>query len=375
MDALTLSAQPLPKHMRHNIVHQDLEHHDPATASLEASKLSLSRTFIREARPKVSTFSLARALCAVAENRPLPAFERAVLEERAETCGQDLNRERLWVRMSDLRTMATTPGAKGGYLVGTEMMAPAEPLRPWSVALQSGAQYAEGLESPLALPIITSDPAAEFVAEGVAPTASDPVIGLQSATAHTCVAIIDKVSLQLLRQGPAIEGVLGSMLFRALGRKLDAVVLGGAGGVEPLGVYSATGIGTQAGAALAHAGLLAMRKQVLDAGAMESNLRWIGTPTVQQVLGGREAFTGGGRTLWQDGSVLGLPAAATKDAPTATIGLGDWNQVLVTVFSTMRLDIDRSTHFNSGCVSIRALLFCDVVALQPGALCVATAVS
>jgi len=136
------------------------------------------------------------------------------------------------------------------------------------------------------------------------------------------------------------------------------------------------GIGTQSGSSLAHAGLLAMRKAPLTAGAREAMLQWVGTPTIQETLGGRQRFTGSDATLWDsdNGTILGLPAHATKNA--SGLVVGDFSTSVIGVFGPgMRIDIDPSQDFNSAGLVARVMLMCDVAFPQPAAFCVASTVT
>jgi HK97 family phage major capsid protein len=358
----------------------DLRMAGTETASRHNARLTVARALAREedsSRSGDSRFQLGRYLRSLAGGAPVDAFERVVIERAAGRLGQAFDRNRAWVPFGGFATRAMTAsvGAKGGYLTGVEMLEPADVLRPWSVTASAGALIVTDLTSAVTIPTVKTEPTAQWVGEGVAATDSDPVFGQGSATPKTVVALV-KMSRQLVQQGEAAEPLVRALIMRSVGAALDRAVLNGAGGAEPLGIFSASGIGTQAGASLEHADLLAMRRQVLAAGGQEDALRWIAPPLVQELLGARERSTNSGRYLWDDGKVLGLPAHATKNAPAASLVVGDFRQCVVTIFGPgIRLDVDPSQDFINGGIVLRAMLLVDVVAAQPSAFTVATSVS
>ena len=194
-------------------------------------------------------------------------------------------------------------------------------------------------------------------------------------TPKTALATVN-ISLQLLKQGIAAEPFIRALLLRAAGEALDRAFFAGVGGAEPLGLHSTTGIGTQSGTSLAHAGTLNMREAVLTAGGREEALQWVGTPTVQEVLGGRQRFTGSDRTIWDDQNILGLPAHATKNAAASTLTVGDFSTAVVGVFGPgLRVDVDPNQLFGSAGLTARVMLMCDVGFPRPEAFSVSAVVT
>ena len=87
-----------------------------------------------------------------------------------------------------------------------------------------------------------------------------------------------------------------------------------------------SGTGTQSGTALAHDGLMAMRKLVVDAGGLEERMAWLRERMRRACSAGANASTGGGRFLWDDGHILGRPAAVTTHAPAGVLIGADWGE-------------------------------------------------
>ncbi|MFN0304502.1 MAG: phage major capsid protein [Burkholderiales bacterium] len=326
--------------------------------------------------PKNRSFSLSRFLSAQAERLPLTGREREICGAAATMCGQEFNPFRCWIPFSAIRAMGTAPGAKGGYLADGQVLDAADALRAWSVVASAGVQILSNLRGNVVIPRVSTAVTASWIGENAtAPAETPPTLGAASLTPKTAIALV-KFSIQLLRQGESVETFLRAQLLAAAGELLDVAFLAGAGGVQPLGLLGTPGIGTQSGTSLAHAGLLTMRQKCLTAGAREENLQWAGAPAVQELLGARERASGGGKFLWDDNGILGLPARATKNAPASALVAGDFSQSVVGLFGPgLRLEIDPSQDLNSAGLVARVLLLTDVSFPQPSAFTVATSIT
>lgn len=326
-------------------------------------------------------FSLARYINALACGKPLEEREHAVLEASARVLGQQFDPCRAWLPWGAMqhRVMTTAPGGKGGYMVNVTVTDPWDILRPYSVTAAAGATVMNGMRSNAELPKLGTAPTVTWIGEQpTAPAETPPTLGSVSLTERVGISLV-KLSLQLVRQGPAVDGWLRAILAAAAAEAIDTAFFTGAGGVAPLGLLNASGIGTQAGASLSHAGLLAMRRQVLAAGGREEALQWVGTPQVQELLGARvreTGATGSGRFLWDDSGVLGRPAYASRTAPASALVCGDFSKAVVGLWGPgIRVDIDPSQDFNTAGVVMRVLVTCDVAFPRAEAFAVATSVS
>ncbi len=279
-----------------------------------------------------------------------------------------------------LRDLTATGGSSsGGALVGSARMDAQESLRPFSVVVDAGARVVEvpaGSGTP-GMPKITTPPVAGWVsAEGGDVPTSDAVFGIGEPVPRR-LGLTFNVSWRLARQGGELfDALIRAEITAALGRGIDAAVLAGTGADgQPQGLATLSGVNTTAGASLDHADLLAMRKGCVVGGAREDRLRWVGTATVQEVLAARERASGGGRFLWDDGQVLGLPAHATDAAAASTLIAGDFGQVTVYLFSGLDLVVDRRSVVSSGRIKVTASLYADVIVARPAVFSVASSVS
>lgn len=323
-------------------------------------------------------FSVARLLRSRLERMPLTGREAEICEAAALIFGQNHDSDRNWIPFPaiGLRAMATIPGSKGGYLVGASILSLIDTPLAWSVAQSAGAMILIGLRDQVLIPRTVIAPTVTWIGENsTAPSESPPTFGNISLIPKTALVLV-KFSAQLLRQGEAVEPTLREILRRAVREALDVAFLNGAGGVMPLGLQQTAGIGTQSGTSLAHAGILTMRQKVLTAGAQETNLAWIGTPGIQELLGARERATGGGRFMWDSDGVLGRPAYATKNAPANALTCGDFGQAVVAIFGPgIKIEIDPSQDFNTNGLVARVMLMVDVAFPNPAAFCVASSVT
>lgn len=336
--------------------------------------------------PDAPPFSLARMLRARAYGLPLTGREDEVTHAAALAMGQMADPHRAWVPLQALgvRAMSTSSGPQGGYAVAGTVLEPADILRPWSVTAQAGVQVLPNLKGDCVLPRLVAAAAAGWLGEANAGISfADPVLGNVSLRPRTGVALV-KFSQQLLKQGEAAEVFVRMMLLRAIGQLVDEAFFNGPGGAAPLGLLSTSGTTAQDGSNLARAGLLAMRKAVIAAGAREEALRWVGTQAGQETLAGRHAVADTFSPLWDDaGRILGLPAHATPHAVRVVSGVtthplvaGDFSTSVLGIFGPgVRIDIDPSQDFESAGLVARVLLFADIAHPRPEAFAVAASVT
>jgi HK97 family phage major capsid protein len=272
-----------------------------------------------------------------------------------------------------------------GYLIGTRTPSTADVLKPCSVAADAGVTIVEGLREDVAMPRVTAAGSGGWVAPGDTLPDAQPTLGSASATPKMGGAII-KLSHQFMRCGDEAEAFIRAHLLRAAGTLLDKAFFSGAGGKEPLGLYNLpAGPFQQSGSTLARAGLLAMRKAVVAAGARESALRWVGTEGTQETLAGRHSVANTHSPLWgDDGRILNAPAFATPTAAHVASGtsyaaltLGDFSQANVMFWgpASLQVAVDPYNAFETGGIAVRVLLLADVVFPQPAAFAVAKQVT
>lgn len=330
----------------------------------------------------VPRFSLARVIEQMSHETGLrDGYERELCGATATAAGEGFDRHRVLIPLQALATrdLTVASASGGGYLVGTDTGSPIDVLRPWSVVAEAGVTVLPNLVGNLTLPRVTGASAAGWVSgEGGTFTDGQPTVGQASMTPKTAATVVNFSRQWRLQSGDGGELLLRQQLLGAVGKLLDQAFFAGSGASgQPMGLHGVSGIGTQSGSSLAHAGLLAMRKAVMLAGAREDRLRWVGAPAVQETLGGRERASGGGRFLWDDGQVLGGPAHATAHAPTGTLTVGDFGAALLGLWGppALRIELNPYQDFKAGVMAARVVLMCDFSFPVPSAFAVASSVT
>ena len=275
------------------------------------------------------------------------------------------------------RDLTAGTASAGGYLTSTSTSPLEQLIRPYLLLRDAGLNIIAGLDSSVTIPRCTTVPTASWLAtEASTPAASDPVFGQVALNPHL-TAIYINAGRPLILQSNA-EAVIPPIAGEATGRSIESAIFAGSGASgSPTGIINTAGIGTQSGTSLADAGLRAMRKQVLDSGAREDRLTWVGGTDVQSLLSGREFSTGSGRMLWDSGKILGLPAIASTLVPAGTLILGDWSRCTVALFDRQgaAVEVNPFQNFQAGIVGFRLMIAADIMFSPAAAYSVANSIT
>jgi HK97 family phage major capsid protein len=284
------------------------------------------------------------------------------------------------------RAMATTPGSKGGFMVGVDVdtqLGVIDALRPLSAVLRAGAQPISGLTSNVAAPRQTGDVTVTWQGgEGASITAADPALGQLSIVAKTVIAIVN-FPRQLLVQAPRLLDMMLTRTFgAAIASELDKQALQGTGGAVPLGILNTPGIPTVSGTSLAVAGLISFQRKLLDNNGQSAplNFAYVTTPAIAELLAQRANFaTGTAAAVWQGslaaGRVLGAPAFATPNMLAATMVGGDFSRLLLAeFFDGIEISFQHAS-YAAGTIAARAMLTCDVAVEHPNAFVISSSIT
>lgn len=253
-------------------------------------------------------------------------------------------------------------------------------LRHASVVYRLGARRLIDLQNDVAVPRQTAGNTVTWLGPGGSTTASDPTFGQVSGTPKTACLVSD-LSEQLLRQSSAEDVIMLSMA-RDMAVGADTVAINGAGGVEPLGILNTPGIGSASGSSLGYSGVVGVQKTVADANAIVDPRAagYATTPTVAELLKGRQRFTSTDSPVWRgavhEGEISGVRAIASKVIPASTLIYGDWSNLVIGEWGPLVLSVNNGgTRFNQVQVGIRALWMIDVFLTAPTAFVKVTAIS
>jgi HK97 family phage major capsid protein len=281
------------------------------------------------------------------------------------------------------RAMGTQPGSKGGYMVNVDNMGFIDILRNRSVAMAMGARNLPGLQGNVMFPRQTGKVTVTWQAgEGTSITAADQALGQLSMTPKTCIAITD-VSEQLLRQAsPSAEAfVMADLAADVAIDGIDAAVINGTGGAQPLGIKNTTGITSGQDAATAtYAKILAFVSTAGALNAIRGRPGFVTTTAGAAVLMQKQRFTSTDTPVWEgnmmDGTLVGFNAMSSEQLASGNLIFGSWDEVVIGDWGVLELATDNGgTRFNQAQVGIRAMWMVDVLVRYPQAFVVSTNLS
>lgn len=296
-------------------------------------------------------------------------------QEAARQAGKPYDRNRVLIPWSefapaDFAQRDINVASSGGYLAD-EASIPmvADLLRPWSVATSAGLTVLSGLKANAYIPAETVAPTITWQQlETTQITESAPTIvqvPLVPKTARGVVAL----SRLLIKQSD-VERVLQRWLLRTAGAIVDTAVLNGSGvSGEPLGVLNTPSLSTQSGTSLAWSGVLHMKKLAADANAVDSDVAFISTTSIRELLEARpRVATYGSGFVWENDRIANCPAYATTLMPAATMLSGSMSQIVLGLWGPgieIQLNPNDPTLFKSGVVQVAVVVSCDVGLVCP----------
>jgi HK97 family phage major capsid protein len=347
---------------------------------------------------EVSQYSLFRAIRAKVygqEDRRLieeAAFEQECSREMAKKLGRDRTSNILVPgeflqkplgQEATQRAMSVVPGSKGGYMVNVENGGFIDILRNRSVALRMGSRQLSGLTGNVYFPRQTGKVSVTWQAgEGTSVTAADQALGQLSMTPKTCIAITD-VSEQLLRQAsPSAEAfVMADLAADVAIDGVDAAVINGTGGAQPIGIKNTSGITSgQDASSATYAKILAFVSTAGALNAILGNPGFVTTTAGAARLMQVQRFTSTDTPLWEgnmlDGQLVKFNAMSSEQLSSGNIVFGSWDTCVIGDWGVLEIATDNGgTRFNQAQVGIRALWMVDVMLRYPTAWVVGTNLS
>jgi len=320
-------------------------------------------------------FDLTRALKESAEGRLAGSLEAEMLQESTVRAGKMFapDSHGFHLPFELMRRDLTAASASGSKLVATEAPFALDVLRPYTATLRSGAQM-KRFQGNAAIPKVAAASTGTWITdESTSITESQATLGQVNMTPKNA-AILVEVSHQLTRQTD-IARFLQRELLRSLGGTLDKAIFAGTGSNgQPMGIVGTSGVVGTSGTSLGWTGVTDMLYGVAEADGQEG-VAWFGTPAVRRLLSRRERVTGGGRSIWDDTTIAGFPAYASHVAPTGTLIVGPFGEVMIGLFQDGIDIMTHPTNFAQGLLAFRAWLSCDVAVTNPGAFGVATSIT
>jgi hypothetical protein len=317
--------------------------------------------------------------------RRVSGFANECLQERARIQGADYDPRCPtvpWSTLAESRAplSAELGGAAGSYLVGTttdpEVI---DILRPYSLAMQSGATVYDGLESNATFPRLTTDLVGTWLNSDSATITEQPPLFGSLAVAPKTVGFFCRYSRQLATQAPNMESFLRQAFRRAAGQAVDTAALVGPDTVgQPLGLLNSQGIGTQSGASYSHANSWTTRGTLAAANTIDQNIAWLGAPGVRTILAARERAAGD-EFIWDLDLVTNRPARVSSIVPSGTLICGDFSSLTFCFFGDgFQIDatqFNSASDFASGIFATRLMVFVDTFLQHPAAFVAVTGIT
>lgn len=274
----------------------------------------------------------------------------------------------------------------GGHLVPTDHLGESfiDVLRARIRVIEMGATILNDLSGNVAIPRKTSASTAYWVAEGIAPTESQPAFDQVTLAPNTVGGFTDYTRKMLLQSSPDIENLVRNDLALTLATEIDRVAINGSGtGAEPTGILNTSGIGDVAGGTNGLAPtwdhIVALEGEVSADNADTGNLGYMSNSAVRKKLKTTTKVSGdaGAGFVWEPGNqpgfgiLNGYRAATTNNVPNdldkgtstgvcSAIIFGNFTDLLIGYWSVLDVTVDPYTFSSTGSVRIVALQDVDI---------------
>jgi HK97 family phage major capsid protein len=287
-----------------------------------------------------------------------------------------------FVEAFQTRDMTMGTFAHGGALDGDHVSdLYADPFRQASVLLASGATELKNQPTPTNVPVFGSDITATFLSEvGLAPE-SDLSVSLAQATAKR-LAISVTYSALLATQNKSFRSILGEQVIGKVGAAIDLAGIQGTGGVQPIGIITQAGTGSNTvGGTITWPKALSFEQQLANANAVrpDSRLGFVMSPDCRAKWKSVPRFSGGSIAIMNDDdSVAGDPTRVTTELSTANGGgdkiiYGDFRQFWIFWFYDGLFCVDdKYTNSKTGEITSTFTAWVDLGLIKPGAMLVTT---
>lgn len=271
----------------------------------------------------------------------------------------------------------------GGYTVPKRLMADIiDKMRSKMVCIQAGALTVPLETQVTTIARIASDPTAGWRAENAAVAESDPTFEAVTFTARS-LAVLVKVSRELLDDSANIDQALTAAFAGALAVELDRVALIGSGTApEPRGIFNTTNVNSVSmgtnGAQLTTYGKMLDALYELELDNAAKPTAQVMHPRTWRTIQGFIDSTG--QPLQPPPALAGLPQMVTTSIPITQVQgtsgavcssaiVGDFSQLLIGVRQDMRIEVLRENFMGNLQYGFIAHLRMDVALAHPESFC------
>jgi len=342
-------------------------------------------------REDIQGYSMFRAIRAVLNQdwRDAP-LEKQASEQIAKRLGKQTRSNAFFLPYEVTRNYLPaekrdiTIGTEGTDIMMTDFGSLIDLLRNRSRCIQAGARVLTGLRGDLQYPKLTAAAVGGWVAEGGAPSESTQTFGQVKLVPKQLSAFTDLTRQTLLQSSFDVERAIRDDLATVLSIEFDRAALHGSGASnQPTGIASQAGVNVVAlganGAAPTWANILQLEEEVAIDNADEGRLGHITNPKVRRKLKTTERATNTGIFVWNDLAPYGTPTTplngytalitnqvsstltkGTSGAVCSAIFFGNWEELLMGIWSDVEILVDPYTASTTGTVRIVALMNADI---------------
>ncbi len=311
-------------------------------------------------------YSLVNILSRMMAKEPIGSgsFEAECSQEMAKNLGGKAAKG-IYIPGRILAAAVTTTTGTGGVSTVTSSDF-IDALRNVTVTGKLGITFLNGLQGKFALPRVSTDATAEFVAEGIAPTASSAALDAITLSPHSLMAYQDFTRSFTKQTNIDVELLARRILFGSIGAGFDTAILNGTGGsVTLLGVLNHTDsalvtainqtitssgpvAANLTGAALTWASMVALETAVIAQNVIIDSGGYVLSPGVQGQGKTIAKASNAPEFILQGGKCNDYPAYATNCIPStngtnsssASATFGNWSDLVVGRWGTIDFQLD-----------------------------------
>lgn len=242
-----------------------------------------------------------------------------------------------------------------------------------------GARILPGLVGDVSIPRQSAGASAAFVAnEDTAVSESSLTLNNISMTPKT-VGLKSTITRRMLLQASVgIEEMVREDIRQAVALAIDQAAINGSGaGGAPTGIITTAGIGgvTTAGA-ITRAHLLEFESDLGAANALKGRLGFLMRSAVRAILKAKVQVTNQAFFFMQDdGTLAGYPSGVTEQMPASNLLFGNWQEVLIGLWSGLDMFADPYSVGDKGHVVLRGFQDADVAVRHAASFSLATDVT
>lgn len=279
--------------------------------------------------------------------------------------------------------LAEGTDSAGGYTVPKRLMADViDKMRARTTVIQAGALTIPLESQTTTIARIASDPAAGWRLENAAVAESDPTFEGVTFTARS-LAVLVKVSRELLDDSVNIDQALASAFAGAMAVEADRVALFGSGTApEPRGIYNTANVnsvsmGTNGAQITNHSKLLDCLYELQADNASKPTAQIMHPRTWRTIAGFADTT---GQPLQAPAALATLPqlvsttvpvnqVQGTSGATCSSVIVGDFSQLLIGVRQELRIEVVRDLFAGNLQYGFIAHLRMDVAVAHPESFC------